>query len=254
MLDTFENDMILSAVQQLTTEVQRVEGKANKIPINPEIPIPAIADAGKVLGVDESGNYVLVEGGGGGGEWTLLESFIRTLNLKNDTTWDSWTPSTTGSAIVPNDGVTVLKDYTFDPNTETIVAFFRTVVDYVYAENAEATSVPITTLITMVANAYGRAISTADIINDTNSGTNFLTDQISAGIKWYNASGLLSYADNGSVGLFGAYPQSGAGLSVSATIINNVGHCYIKQGAIYAKCSTATNNFPTSSYMLNLIK
>ena len=63
MLDTFENDMILSAVQQLTTEVQRVEGKVNKVPA---IPAPAVADAGKVLGVDEDGDYALVEGGGGG--------------------------------------------------------------------------------------------------------------------------------------------------------------------------------------------
>lgn len=71
MLDTFENNMMLSAVQQLTTEVQRVEGKvqkvANDVAALPEIPTPAIADAGKVLGVDESGDYALVEGGGGGG-------------------------------------------------------------------------------------------------------------------------------------------------------------------------------------------
>ena len=60
MLDTFENDMILSAVQQLTTEVQRVEGKVNNIPISPTIPVPTSEDAGSILGIDETGNYTLI--------------------------------------------------------------------------------------------------------------------------------------------------------------------------------------------------
>ena len=60
MLDTFENDMILSAVQQLTTEVQRVEGKVNNIPISPIIPVPTSEDAGKILSIDETGNYALI--------------------------------------------------------------------------------------------------------------------------------------------------------------------------------------------------
>ena len=111
MLDTFENDMILSAVQQLTTEVQRVEGKANKIPINPEIPIPALADAGKVLGVDEEGNYVLVESGGG--ETNTKTTITGTFNtFKNDliTALAPYSPDdfTNIDAVIANGDISVL--------------------------------------------------------------------------------------------------------------------------------------------------
>ena len=111
MLDTFENDMILSAVQQLTTEVQRVEGKANKIPINPEIPIPAAEDAGKVIGVDEEGNYALVEGGSG--ETNTKTTISGTFNtFKNDlvTALAPYSPDdfTNIDAVIENGDISVL--------------------------------------------------------------------------------------------------------------------------------------------------
>lgn len=44
------------------------------------IPVPAVADSGKVLGVNEAGKYALTEVGGGGGGEPIILSFTGSSN------------------------------------------------------------------------------------------------------------------------------------------------------------------------------
>lgn len=74
MLETYpQENMNTQAIRELTDEVFRLKQIINELNGGGDgnLPEPTIADAGKVLGVDDQGKYALVEGGGGGSVVTL---------------------------------------------------------------------------------------------------------------------------------------------------------------------------------------
>lgn len=83
MLDTYGMDDInTQAIRELTTEVDALKRKANKGGGgSSDIPKPTIADAGKVLGVNDQGKYALVEGGGGGAGIPILHTITAESSL-----------------------------------------------------------------------------------------------------------------------------------------------------------------------------
>lgn len=71
-LQSFQsNDKQMQAIRELTNEVFRLKQIVNELNGGGgggNLPEPTIADAGKVLGVDDEGKYALVEGG----EWNII--------------------------------------------------------------------------------------------------------------------------------------------------------------------------------------
>ena len=103
MLDTFDptNEMLLASVQELTTKLYALEKKFNEGG-GGDLPEPTIADAGKVLGVDEEGEYALVEGGGGESGYDVTKE---ALYEDNNLVFSEQTigEETLWSASLPND-------------------------------------------------------------------------------------------------------------------------------------------------------
>jgi len=64
--------------------------------IDPGLPTPAIGDAGKVLGVDESGEWALASGGGGGGSVLVVHDVEGTL----DATWKQIVDAVHGNGVI----------------------------------------------------------------------------------------------------------------------------------------------------------
>ena len=74
MIDVFDardNEKLLAAIQELTSQLAVAQNKITELEKGADVPTPTVADAGKVLGVDDEGKYAIVEGGGGSDEAIL---------------------------------------------------------------------------------------------------------------------------------------------------------------------------------------
>ena len=90
-------------------------------------------------------------GGGGGGSYpwfgpNTVKDYTKTItiNLKNNTSWDSWTASTTAGTILSSPTTNDFS-YTFDHTQYVAFVVMQAVTNYVYKSTATKVKIPIST-------------------------------------------------------------------------------------------------------------
>ena len=186
-----------------------------------------------------TGTYEGSGGGGGGGDYpwfgpgTVKDyTWTTTINLKDDTSWDSWTASNTAGTIL---AASTTADFSYTYNyTEYVVAIVTTATTlYTLKPTATKVAIPIATGRYDIAWEYSYPSTYDNCINHITSGCSYFSNAVRTITYCYQSNGtkyLLS-------GVYGAYP--GAATITPSTTGNNVTLAY-KRGTISAKC---TNNY-----------
>lgn len=175
------------------------------------------------------------EGGGSGGSYpwfgpgtTFVERKLnKTINLANDTSFDSWTASTTAGEIKAASSsadFTVTGDYN---NAYWVVT--RVYVDYAYKSGVTLKNIPkryshyYTTLIFPYPN------DNANLVGGTNSSVTYANQTARYGIRYYGSTtGTLIYG----VGSYGAYFNSAPTVTASGASFS------FTLSKLNAKCNT----------------
>ena len=212
MLKTFDENLVITAVQQLSTDLTSLSARIKK----------------------------LEDEGGGGGGFELIDTYQATINLKNDTTWDSWTPSNTETQIKATETeYRMLIDLSdIDKNSEGLLIEALEVVNYKYAENTPLVSIPISTSRQVcwlfIPSPANITEFTGNVYNTNLQGKNILWDNKNC---YYTSGGTPQVQSTD----FGVY----AGTTIITTTLTD-GKYGIKLNKIYAKCNDTY--FPTSKY------
>ena len=161
---------------------------------------------------------------GGGAE--LVQNYGTTTLALSDTTYSSWTPSTSSSSVK---AATSLAAYTADlANYEYIVEQIWTSVP-TYGSGTTTTPRFIKLCSSYITNIYRRPNSLSDVsgsiygTNTSNSITNGLTD-------YYNSSGTRTFAPT--TYSYGIYPSWSSASYTNTSITPKI-------PAVYARCSTS---------------
>lgn len=209
MLNTFDENLVITAVQQLTTDLNSMSARIKKL-----------------------------EEGGGGGGLELVDSLDITLNLKNDTTWDSITPSTSEVQIRAADSQTRMEvDSTlFDFSKEGLIVTAQTVINYKYKDNPELKLLPIS--LGFSGNYFVMNCPSSYDQLKTKNFVQYVRDMtLNSMYVYYNGSGTPTKFTNA----FAAYPQ---GTTISFSSVNN--KYQVKLSKIVCRCNASY--FPVENF------
>lgn len=185
-------------------------------------------------------NGVLVTGtssGGGGGSYpwfgpNTIKDYTKTItiNLKNDTSWDSWTASTTSSSILAAPTTNDFS-YSFDRSLYDITIVTQVVTNYVYVSNPTKKNLPISTGRLDVWWYHGYPDTYDDAQNYTVSNGAYISYALSRHY-YYSTSSPKKSVSSSNYGAY-AYASPSYGTSSSGNTVT-VGY---KRPSIYARCS-----------------
>lgn len=212
--------------------------------------VPSTAPNIQSLSITSNGTYtasggvdgyspitVNVSGGGGGGSYpwygpnTVLDyTKTITINLSEDTSWDSWTASTTATSILA-EPTTNDFSYTCDYTQYNIAVVTQSVTNIAYKSTVTRQNIPIAHGRVDVAFYHGSSNSYDDLSSGTvgvyaGSNYNFYTK-----LLYYNASGVKTLV----TASYGAYVQTSPSILMPSASGNvTIGY---KHSPIYARCN-----------------
>lgn len=182
-----------------------------------------------------SGVLTLGTASGGGGQYAWLGSgaekvgtvINKTINLKNDTTYDSWTASTTAGVIK---AASTTADYTATVSLTDYDYLFvtRAFCQPVYFPGTEMKNVIYRRSQYYIYNCFGMPNSLSDLQNESMSAGNQFSSAAIYHEVYYNSFGSLAA---------GLYSEGPIYTSASPTVTYSSGSITYKIPAISAKCN-----------------
>lgn len=185
-----------------------------------------LADGTQVTGTGSGG-------GGGSYPWfgpntTFVERKLnRTVNLANDTSFDSWTASTTGGKIkdageISSPDLTITADY-----SNAYWIYIRYYIDYVYKTSAILQNIPRRSAYHFLSIIYPIVSNEPNLVNRTCNSVQVSSLISRSGIRFYGSTtGTLAF----SYGNYGVYPgnvpsSSSSGLNVKFALSSLSARC-----------------------------
>lgn len=180
---------------------------------------------------------VNVSGGGGGNyPWfgpNTIKDYTKTItiNLKNDTSWDSWTASTTATSIL---AAPTTNDFTYSYDRDSDVVFVVTTVitNFVLKSSATKVKIPISTGRFDFNVFFGLPDSYSDYKNLAVGKQSTYSIFNNSRMYYYYLSGIKEVYTV----LYGVYPNASPSFSQSAS--GSTVTISGKRSAIYARCNT----------------
>ena len=173
-------------------------------------------------------------GGGGGGDYpwfgpNTVKDYTKTItiNLKDDTSWDSWTASTTATSILAAPTTNDFS-YTYDFTQYAIFVVSQAITSYVYNSGATKKAIPISFGQFYVQYYWGVPTLTGDTF-----GSVIVTSASDYRLIYYNTSGNKSMTQSS----YGAYFSSMPTITTSKSGNNYI--LGVKRSSIIAKCSSS---------------
>ena len=211
-------------------------GSATFVDPSPTTAAAADVASGKLffdaLGVLTQGT---ASGGGGGGNYpwfgpgtTFVERKLnKTINLKSDTTFDSWTASTSASTIK---AASSSKDFSIDGDYNNAYwVILRAYVDIAYLSGVTLQNIPRRTVQYYSYLIFPHFTSTNAWVDDTPNAVTYATQTNRAGMRYYgNTTGSPFFANSVSYGP--CYLSASPAISISENTVN------IQLAAIKARC------------------
>ena len=181
-----------------------------------------------------------ISGGGGGGSYpwygpnTVLDyTKTITINLKNDTSWDSWTASTSATTILAASSNADFS-YTYDFTQYSVAIVTQVATNYTYISTATKKAIPIANGGLFFTLGWGIPSSYDDYQTGTNGSA--VNSNITIGrCFYYSTSGVKSVTSSVSSG--GAYITNAP--TISQSISGNSATLGYKRNAVLAKCSSS---------------
>lgn len=200
--------------------------------------------SGKIFVASDGTITTGTSSGGGGGNYSwfgpnTVKDYTKTItiNLANDTSWNSWTASTTATSIL---GAPTTADFTYSFNMNTDVALFvcTAIINYTLKPTATKILIPISTGRTDWYNVFGFPLGYDNFKSFTIGTTSTTTLANDIRLYYYNSSGDKS---TGTIS-YGVYHYGTPTYSInrSGSTITIGG----KRNAIYARCGS--NYFDTA--------
>lgn len=179
--------------------------------------------------------------GGGGGDYpwfgpNTVKDYTKTItiNLSNDTSWDSWTASTTGTSILAAP-TTADFSYSFDLAEYAITIVTYSIVNYTLKSTATKVNIPISTGRYDICFVCGMP-STYNQFKNLTAATYYNKPLSDTRMYYYNSNGVKATAQAS----YGAYNNLSP--SITSTSSGNTVTLSFKRSSIYARCSTTYFN------------
>ena len=160
---------------------------------------------------------------------TLLGTQEWDVNV-SDTTFDSWTASTTAKSILAA-ATSNNFSYTYNRDTESLAFITNVTTQYAYIEGATLKNTPIVTNRTDITFAFGFPSTLAQYQNKTIGTQSYITAGGANRAYYYNASGATTLWTSTAYGIY-----SYAAPTLSSTLSGNTVTAGYRRAAIYARC------------------
>lgn len=150
------------------------------------------------------------------------------IKLK-DTTFDTWTPSTTAKAIVPS---ATLTSFSADLANYEYCVRWKYHADVKYVDGTVPKAAPSYHIVTLWSYIYKRPSDRTNVVNETPNG-NAVSNYSAPLIEYYNTSGNLTTAYTASYGIYAA-----ANSPTFSNATSNTPTVTVKTPTISARCSS----------------
>lgn len=182
---------------------------------------------------------VNVSGGGGGGDYpwfgpNTVKDYTKTItiNLKDDTSWDSWTASTTAGSILAAP-TTADFSYTFNYKDYIATIVSTAITSYTFKSTATKKNIPFANGRVDMLWQFGYPSTYDNYMNYAIGTYSNISQAIKQTIYYYSGTGVKSASASSSNGV---YTYSTPSISTT-TSGDNITLTY-KRSPIYAKCNT----------------